>query len=116
MSAQPSAVPAPAITAQPVHGQLAGPNIKTVVEGPPARARPVASFPGRPGYGWQELAGVAGVLAIATILSRRLVKRAPEVERRDHVPLPEVEPVRIDPPRPRVEREMVTAGVAGDGS
>lgn len=116
VSAQPTSVPAPAITAQPVYGQLAGPDIKTVVEAPPVRARPVAPLPGRPGYGWQELAGVAGVLAIATVLSRRLVKRAPEVERGDHVSLPEVEPMRVDPPRPRVEREMVAAGVASEGS
>jgi uncharacterized protein YkwD len=108
VSAQPTAVPAPAISAQPVSGQIAGPDIETVV-GPAdlQAAQPVTARP--PGYGWRELAGVAAVLAVATVLSRRLVKRAPEVERRDHVSLPEVEAMRVDPPSARVEREMVAA-------
>ena len=48
------------------------------------------------GYGWPELLAVSGVLGVATLFMRRLVprvERAPEMERRDVVPLPEVEPV-----------------------
>ena len=48
-------------------------------------------------YGWQELVAVAALLALATAVLRRarepLVQRPPEMERRDDVALPEVEPV-----------------------
>jgi hypothetical protein len=57
------------------------------------------------GYGWQELSALVIVLALATFFLRRAVPRVPkpsqfvewaaEMERRDDVTLPEIEPVGV---------------------
>jgi hypothetical protein len=75
------------------------------------------------GYGWQELAAVGAVLAIASFIVRRRSRRKvpvvyappdvvyapPEVERRDHVALPEVELVGAGASYSGVERHALAS-------
>ena len=66
------------------------------------------------GYGWQELAAVAALLALATPLLRRLRERPSEVERRDLIPLTQIEPVRPCALSAGIERYVVATRVPSD--
>lgn len=115
----------PQASALPEDDSAAGSAAGTGVTEPPALAAagPLSTSvttdaePFRPassvGYGWQELSALAGVLFIASLLLRRRSRPVPrldafehfarlelpaEVERRDHVPLPEVELVGAGAP------------------
>jgi hypothetical protein len=74
------------------------------------RARPVNAV----GYGWQEVAAVAALLALATPLLRRLRERPSEVEGRDRIALAQIEPVRPCALSAGIERYVVAARVPSD--